>query len=125
MADLSALLTASKDLTSHLYRPDLPSVALSLDQVEAQSRRLVSRQPGSSNDADRASVVLLFPLINVLISCLQKLFTCSGARRCIRAVRQHCTSQYFNNILATPTFAGHGRHRLSATWTRTDVDIHN
>ncbi|KAF8905156.1 nucleoporin-interacting protein NIC96 [Mucidula mucida] len=58
MADLSAVLTASKDLTSHLYRPDLPSVSLSLDQVEAQSRRLVSRQPGSSNDADRANYLL-------------------------------------------------------------------
>lgn len=55
-ADLSSLLTASKTLTSHLSRPDLPSVHLSLDQVEAQSRRLVSRQPGTSNDTDRAYV---------------------------------------------------------------------
>lgn len=54
MADLSALLTASKALTSHLARPDLPSVHLSLDQIEAQSRRLVSRQPGTSTDNDRA-----------------------------------------------------------------------
>ena len=55
-SDLSSLLTASKALTSHLSRPDLPSVQLSLDQIEAQSRRLVSRQPGSSNGADRAYV---------------------------------------------------------------------
>ncbi|KAJ2926873.1 hypothetical protein H1R20_g10202, partial [Candolleomyces eurysporus] len=57
-ADLSALLTASKGLTSHLSRPDLPSVNLSLDQIEALSRRLVSRQPGSSTDADRANYLL-------------------------------------------------------------------
>ncbi|KAG6840177.1 hypothetical protein C0991_008407 [Blastosporella zonata] len=56
--DLSALLTSSKSLTSHLSRPDLPSVHLSLDQVEAQSRRLVSRQPGTSTDSDRANYLL-------------------------------------------------------------------
>lgn len=54
-ADLSSLLTASKNLTSHLSRPDLPSVQLSLDQIEAQSRRLVSRLPPS--DTDRAYVL--------------------------------------------------------------------
>ncbi|KAF9007943.1 nucleoporin-interacting protein NIC96 [Cyathus striatus] len=58
MADLSALLTASKGLTSHLSRPDLPTVNLSLDQIEAQSRRLVSRQPGTSTDIDRANYLL-------------------------------------------------------------------
>ncbi|KZT68459.1 nucleoporin-interacting protein NIC96 [Daedalea quercina L-15889] len=57
-ADLTALLTASKALTSHLARPDLPSVHLSLDQIEAQSRRLVSRQPGTSTDNDRANYLL-------------------------------------------------------------------
>ncbi|KAF8060888.1 Nup93/Nic96-domain-containing protein [Lyophyllum atratum] len=57
-SDLSALLTSSKSLTSHLSRPDLPSVHLSLDQVEAQSRRLVSRQPGTSTDTDRAKYLL-------------------------------------------------------------------
>ncbi|KAF8624791.1 hypothetical protein AX15_005680 [Amanita polypyramis BW_CC] len=55
-ADLSSLLTASKNLTSHLSRPDLPSVHLSLDQIEAQSRRLVSRLPPS--DTDRANYLL-------------------------------------------------------------------
>lgn len=58
-ADLSSLLTASKNLTSHLSRPDLPSVQLSLDQIEAQSRRLVSRLP--PGDTDRAYVPLLLP----------------------------------------------------------------
>ena len=53
-ADLSSLLTASKNLTSHLSRPDLPSVQLSLDQIEAQSRHLVSRLP--HGDTDRAYV---------------------------------------------------------------------
>ncbi|CCL98344.1 uncharacterized protein FIBRA_00338 [Fibroporia radiculosa] len=57
-ADLSSLLTSSKALTSHLSRPDLPSVHLSLDQIEAQSRRLVSRQPGTSADNDRANYLL-------------------------------------------------------------------
>lgn len=57
-ADLSALLAASKNLTSHLSRPDLPSVQLSLDQIEAQSRRLVQRQPNTANDTDRANYLL-------------------------------------------------------------------
>ncbi len=61
MADLSSLLTASKNLTSHLSRPDLPSVQLSLDQIEAQSRRLVSRLPPS--DTDRAYVFSPSPLL--------------------------------------------------------------
>ncbi|THH11355.1 hypothetical protein EW145_g702 [Phellinidium pouzarii] len=58
MADLSALLESSKALTAHLARRDLPSVNLSLDQIEAQSRRLVSRQPGPSSDSDRANYIL-------------------------------------------------------------------
>ncbi|KAH8101571.1 nucleoporin-interacting protein NIC96 [Cristinia sonorae] len=57
-ADLSALLRASKALTSNVTRPELPSVNLSLDQIEAQSRRLVSRQPGTSTDNDRANYLL-------------------------------------------------------------------
>ena len=52
--DLSSLLRASKALNSHLAKPDLPSVNLSLDQIEAQSRRLVSRQAGTSADSDKA-----------------------------------------------------------------------
>jgi len=54
--NLSSLLTASKALTSHLQRPDLPSVNLSLDQIEAQSRRLVAGQPGAPADSGRGSV---------------------------------------------------------------------
>jgi nuclear pore complex protein Nup93 len=53
-ADLSALLNASKALNSHATRPDLPAVNLSLDQVEALSRRLVTRQPVNGADNDRA-----------------------------------------------------------------------
>jgi nuclear pore complex protein Nup93 len=52
-ADLSSLLAASRNLTSHLSKPDLPTVTLSLDQLDAQSRRLVSRHPATSNDTDR------------------------------------------------------------------------
>ena len=55
-ADLSSLLSASRALTSHLAKPDLPSVNLTLDQIEAQSRRLVSRQTGASGDDARAYV---------------------------------------------------------------------
>ena len=54
--NLSSLLTASKALTSHLQRPDLPSVNLSLDQIEAQSRRLVAGQPGAPADSGRGCV---------------------------------------------------------------------
>ncbi|EPQ61191.1 NIC-domain-containing protein [Gloeophyllum trabeum ATCC 11539] len=57
MADLSALLTSSKALTSHLSKPDLPSINLSLDQIEAQSRRLVSKRP-RTGDNDRANYLL-------------------------------------------------------------------
>ncbi|KAI3609897.1 nucleoporin-interacting protein nic96 [Moniliophthora roreri] len=57
-SDLSSLLSASKGLTSHLSKLDLPSVNLSLDQIEAQSRRLVSRHPVTSNDADKANYLL-------------------------------------------------------------------
>ena len=49
-ADLSSLLRASKALNSHLTRPDLPSVNLSLDQIEAQSRCLVSQQTSTGDD---------------------------------------------------------------------------
>ena len=56
MADLSALRESAQALNAHLKR-DLPAVNLSLDQIEAQSRRLVSRQAGTS-DNDRAYVVL-------------------------------------------------------------------
>ncbi|EIN13233.1 nucleoporin-interacting protein NIC96 [Punctularia strigosozonata HHB-11173 SS5] len=58
MADLSSLLNSAQALTSHLSRPDLPSVKLSLDQIEAQSRRLVARQPGTSTDNDKANYLL-------------------------------------------------------------------
>ncbi|CAL1697354.1 unnamed protein product [Somion occarium] len=57
-SDLSSLLRASKALTSHLNRPDLPSVNLSLDQIEAQSRKLVSKQLGTATDNDRATYLL-------------------------------------------------------------------
>ena len=53
-SDLSSLLNSSRALNTHLSRPDLPSVNLTLDQVEAQSRRLVSRQPTAATDTDRA-----------------------------------------------------------------------
>jgi nuclear pore complex protein Nup93 len=56
--DLSALLDQSKALTSHLARPDLPSVQLGLDQIEALSRRLGTRQPISGDESDKACVYI-------------------------------------------------------------------
>jgi nuclear pore complex protein Nup93 len=50
MGDLSDLLMSSRALTSNLARPDLPTINFSLDQIEAQSRRLVARQAGASGD---------------------------------------------------------------------------
>jgi nuclear pore complex protein Nup93 len=55
-SDLSSLLASSKALTSHLKRQDLPNVSLSLDQIEAQSRRLLPRQAGAQADTGRAYV---------------------------------------------------------------------
>ncbi|KAI0305787.1 nucleoporin-interacting protein NIC96 [Multifurca ochricompacta] len=57
-SDLSSLLASSKALTSHLKRQDLPNISLSLDQIEAQSRRLLPRQPGAPTDAGRANYLL-------------------------------------------------------------------
>lgn len=76
-SDLSSLLTSSKNLTSHLSRPDLPSVNLSLDQIEALSRRLISRQPGTSNDTDRAFVLYpssLFPITLTSFVIIETIF---------------------------------------------------
>ncbi|KAH9083417.1 nucleoporin-interacting protein NIC96 [Lactarius deliciosus] len=56
-SDLSSLLASSKALTSHLKHQDLPNVSLSLDQIEAQSRRLLPRQPGAPTDAGRATPI--------------------------------------------------------------------
>ncbi|KAG9310292.1 hypothetical protein JVU11DRAFT_9410 [Chiua virens] len=57
-SDLSSLLNSSRALNTHLSRPDLPSVNLTLDQIEAQSRRLVSRQPSAPTDTDKANYLL-------------------------------------------------------------------
>lgn len=53
MDDLSSLLNSARDLTAHVARPDLPQINLSLDQIEAQSRRLVSRQQGGVPDTGK------------------------------------------------------------------------
>lgn len=66
MTDLSALLESSRALAAHLPRKELPSVNLSLDQIEAQSRRLVSQQPGASSDNDRACVTLCLRCMVIL-----------------------------------------------------------
>ncbi|KAG9050577.1 hypothetical protein FS837_004435 [Tulasnella sp. UAMH 9824] len=57
MADLSSLLTSSRQLTAHIPRPDLPTINLGLDQIEQQSRRLVAGQP-TAPDQSKASYLL-------------------------------------------------------------------
>jgi plasmid replication initiation protein len=57
MEDLSSLLNSARDLTSHVARPDrLPAISLSLEQIEAQSRRLVSRQQAAPTDTGKGCV---------------------------------------------------------------------
>jgi len=53
MDDLSSLLNSARDLTAHVARQDLPQINLSLEQIEAQSRRLVSRQQGAAADSGK------------------------------------------------------------------------
>ncbi|KAI9513141.1 nucleoporin-interacting protein NIC96 [Russula earlei] len=64
-SDLSSLLASSRALTSHLKRQDLPNISLSLDQVEAQSRRLLPRQAGAPGDTGRANYLLAQAHIDV------------------------------------------------------------
>lgn len=54
--DLSTLLSESQALTAHLAPNDIPSIHLGLEQIEAQSRRLVSRQPAAPGDTGKALV---------------------------------------------------------------------
>jgi nuclear pore complex protein Nup93 len=55
--DLSTLLSESQALTAHLAPNDIPSIHLGLEQIEAQSRRLVSRQAAAApGDTGKASV---------------------------------------------------------------------
>ncbi|CAE6422002.1 unnamed protein product [Rhizoctonia solani] len=56
--DLGAILATSRGLVAHLPRPDLPSINLSLDQIEAQSRRLVSKQPTAPGTGGKATYLL-------------------------------------------------------------------
>jgi hypothetical protein len=119
-SDLSALLMSSKNLSVHLSKPNLPSVHLSLDQVEAQSQRLVSHQPGTSNDTDHAYVSLLhiekYNASNIPFPQLS-----SGASSCrhICVIQFDSPPQYLYNILATSTASGHRCCWLPPTHTRT------
>ncbi|KAG9101494.1 hypothetical protein FS749_006397 [Ceratobasidium sp. UAMH 11750] len=56
--DLNSILASSRGLVAHLPRPDLPSINLSLDQIEAQSRRLVSKQPVAPGTGGKATYLL-------------------------------------------------------------------
>ncbi|KAG8703494.1 hypothetical protein FRC09_004138 [Ceratobasidium sp. 395] len=56
--DLNSILASSRGLVAHLPRPDLPSINLSLDQIEAQSRRLVSKQPVAPGAGGKATYLL-------------------------------------------------------------------
>ena len=61
LTDLAALLAQSKAQNAQFARPELPHVQLSLDQIEAQSRRLYSQQPGAGHDQARACATLSPP----------------------------------------------------------------
>ncbi len=54
MEDLSSLLNSARELTAHVARSDLPPVNLSLEQIEAQSRRL-GRQQANTVDNGKGS----------------------------------------------------------------------
>lgn len=56
--DLSTLLSESQALTAHLAPNDIPSIHLGLEQIEAQSRRLVTRQAAAPADTGKASYLL-------------------------------------------------------------------
>lgn len=56
MDDLNSLLSSARDLTAHVARPDLPRINLSLDQIEAQSRRLVQSQQATAAETGKGSV---------------------------------------------------------------------
>lgn len=57
--DLSTLLAESQALTAHLAPNDIPSIHLGLEQIEAQSRKLVSRQAAATGDTGKALVPFL------------------------------------------------------------------
>ena len=100
--NLSSLLAASKALTSHLQRPDLPSVNLSLDQIEAQSRRLVAGQPGAPADSGRGCVL---PVLWIQ-TCLTRL--CSSRRNYLLAqahVDAPALATSIANLNTTTTFS--------------------
>jgi nuclear pore complex protein Nup93 len=59
--DLSTLLSESQALTAHLAPNDIPSIHLGLEQIEAQSRRLVSRQAATPGDTGKAYVANFGP----------------------------------------------------------------
>lgn len=123
-ADLSSLLTASKGLTSHLSRPDLPSVKLSLDQIEALSRRLVSRQPGSSADAEKACVYPR-PMLVPCLSEVQQLPPRPSPCRRIVPLPVHRPPQPRYHLLAPPASPRHRRRWIPPRGTRTEPHFHH
>lgn len=55
-ADFSTLISESNALTAHLAPNDLPSLHLGFEQIEAQARRLIARQPTVPADTGKAYV---------------------------------------------------------------------
>lgn len=53
-ADFSTLISESNALTAHLAPNDLPSLHLGFEQIEAQARRLIARQPTVPADTGKA-----------------------------------------------------------------------
>ncbi|EJT98918.1 NIC-domain-containing protein [Dacryopinax primogenitus] len=61
--DLTALLASSRNLAAHLEQQELPHLTLGLDQIENQSRKLVSRT-GGPGAAERANYLLAQARVN-------------------------------------------------------------
>ncbi|KZT58461.1 NIC-domain-containing protein [Calocera cornea HHB12733] len=61
--DLAALLASSRNLAAHLEQQELPHLTLGLDQIENQSRKLVSRT-GGQGAAERANYLLAQARVN-------------------------------------------------------------
>jgi hypothetical protein len=59
MEDLSALLNSARSLNAHIGRPDRPVINRNLEQIESDTRNLISRLPGT--DQEGRAYVNTFP----------------------------------------------------------------
>ena len=50
MEDLGALLNSARSLNAHIGRPDRPAINKNLEQIESDTRNLISRLPGTDQE---------------------------------------------------------------------------